>query len=87
MGITFCSSGTSMRWLSFHCVHIKLEFGYVGFCGEGKTGISGEKPSRARLRTSDKLNAHMTPSLGIKPLPYWWEASALNTVPSPLPAG
>ena len=23
---------------------IELEFGSVGFCGEGKTGVSGEKP-------------------------------------------
>jgi len=26
---------------------IELEFGSVGFCGEGKTGEPGEKPLRA----------------------------------------
>ena len=37
---------------------IELEFGSVGFCGDGKTGESGEKPLGARKRTNNKLNPH-----------------------------
>ena len=36
----------------------------------------------ARTRTNNKLNPHITPSLGIEPGPHWREASALTTVPS-----
>ena len=53
----------------------------VGFCGEGKTGAPGGKPLRAEKRTN-KLNPHMTPSLGIKSRPHWWETSALTTTRS-----
>ena len=45
----------------FKCVRsfqIKLEFGSVGVCGEGKTGETGEKPLGARKRTNNKLNPH-----------------------------
>ena len=28
------------------------------------------------MRTNNKLNPHMTPSLGIRPWPHWWEANA-----------
>ena len=66
-------------------VQIKLKFRNVGFWGEGKTGVPGEKPLRARMRTNNKLNPHMMPSPGIKPGPFWLEASALNTAPSLLP--
>ena len=38
------------------------------------------KPLCAEKRTN-KLNPHMTPSLGIEPGPHWWEASALTTAP------
>ena len=31
---------------------IELEFGSVGFWGEGKTGVPGEKPLEAREKTS-----------------------------------
>jgi len=34
----------------------ELEFGCVGFLGEGKTGAPGEKPLGARTRTNNKLN-------------------------------
>ena len=52
MGI---SSGTSTAgWLFVHYVQIELEFGKVGFWGEGKTGEPGEKPLGARTRTSNK---------------------------------
>ena len=73
--------------LLFHCVQIELEFGNVGFWGEGKTGVPGEKSLGARTRTNNtrtnnKLNPHMTPSPGIELGPHWWEASALPTAPS-----
>ena len=44
---------------------IELEFRSVGFWEEGKTAVPGEKPLGARTRTNNKLNPHMTPSLGI----------------------
>ena len=31
---------------------IELEFGSVGFWEEGKTGVPGEKPLEARVRTN-----------------------------------
>ena len=42
---------------------IKLEFGNVAFCGVGKTGVPGEKPLRAREKTKDKFNPHMSSTL------------------------
>jgi len=62
-----------------------LEYGNVGFPGEGKTGVLGEKPLGARTGTNNKLNPHMTPSLGVEPGRHWWVASALVTAPSLLP--
>ena len=64
---------------------IELEFGNVGFRGEGKTGVPGEKPLGARTRTNNKFNPRMTPSPGIEPGPHWWEVSGLTTVPYLLP--
>ena len=55
-------------------IQIELEFGSVGFSGEGKTEVSGDKPLGARTRTNNKLNPHMTPSPGIEPGQHWWEA-------------
>ena len=43
-----------------------------------------EKNSRSRVE-SNKLNPHMTPSLGIELWPHWWEASALPAAPTLLP--
>ena len=63
-------------------IHIKSN---VGFSGEVKTGVPGEKPLGAEKRTN-KLNPHMTPNLGIELALHWWEASALTTAPSLLPA-
>ena len=60
---------------------IKLEFGSVGFRGEGKTGVPGEKPLGARERTNNKLNPHMASTPGVEPGPHWWEASVLTTTP------
>jgi len=65
---------------------IELEFGSVGFWGEGKTGVPGEKPLGARERTNDKLNPHMASTPGVEPGPHWWEASALTTAPPLLPS-
>ena len=73
---------------SFKCVRafqIELEFGSVGFWGEGKTGVPGEKPLTARERTNNKLNPHMVSTPGFEPGPHWWEASALTTAPPLLP--
>ena len=46
--------------------HTKWE---VGFWGQGKTGVPGERPPGAEYRTS-KLNPHITPSLVIEPGPF-----------------
>ena len=51
---------------------IELEFRSVGFWGEGKTGLPGEKPLGARTRTNNKLHPHMTPRLRNRT--HWWEA-------------
>ena len=37
------------------------------FLGEGKTGVTGEKPLRAEKRTNNKLDPHEMPSPGIEP--------------------
>ena len=42
--------------LNARAFRIELEFRNVGFCGEGKTGVRGEKPLRAEKRTNNKLN-------------------------------
>ena len=64
---------------------IKLEFGSVGFLGEGKMGVPREKLLGPRERTNNKLNPHMASTPGFKPGPYGWEASALTTAPPLLP--
>ena len=43
------------------------------------TGVPGEKPLRARERTSNKLNPHMASITGSEPGPHWWEASNLTS--------
>ena len=60
---------------------IELEIGSAGFYGEGKTGLSGQKPLGARERTNNKLNPHKASTPGFEPGPHWWEASALTTTP------
>ena len=60
---------------------VELEFGNVGFCGEGETGVPEEKPLGAKERTKNKLNQHMASTPGVEPVPHWWEASALTTAP------
>ena len=49
---------------------IELEFGGVGFSGEGKTEVPGEKPLGVRERTNNKLNPHMTSTPGVEPGPH-----------------
>ena len=39
---------------------LKLQFGNVGFWGEGKTVVPGEKPLRAEKRTNKNLNPQPT---------------------------
>ena len=59
------------KWFSGRSyIRIELEFGNVGFWGEGKTGVPGEKPLGAEKRTNNKLNPHMTSSPGIEPKPH-----------------
>ena len=58
---------------------IELEFENVGFQGEGKTGVHGEKPLGARERANNKLNPHMASTPGFEHGSHWWEASALTT--------
>ena len=63
---------------------IELEFGNVGFRGEGKAREAGKKTSRSKDK-NNKLNPDITPSPGIEPGPHWWEAGALTAVPSLFP--
>ena len=65
-----------------HMFQIELEFESVGFWGEGKTGVPGEKPVEAKERTNNKLNPHMVSTPGFEPEPHWWETSALTTASS-----
>ena len=37
-------------------IQIELEFGNVGFCGEGKTGVPGEKTSRSKEENQQQKN-------------------------------
>jgi len=64
---------------------IELEFRNVGFLGEGKTGVPGKIPLRARTRTNNKLNPHMAQSLGIEPGPHCPPKIGGRRVLSPLP--
>ena len=48
---------------------------------EGGKPDNPEKTLRARTRTNNKLNPHMTPGPGFEPGPHWREASVLTTAP------
>ena len=48
---------------------VELEFANVGFRGEGKTGVPGEKPVGAKERTNNKHNLHMAWKPGFEPGP------------------
>ena len=55
----------------------------VGFFVRGKPcRVPGEKPLKTESKTN-KLNSHMTPSLGIEPGQHWWQASALSPLRQP----
>ena len=74
-------SGSSCTWFL-----VELEFGNVGFWGEGKTGVQGEKPLGANKRTNSKLYTRMESTPGFaEPRPDWWEASVLTTAASLAP--
>ena len=51
----------------------------------GKLECPEENLSERGRGTNNKLNPHMTLSLGIAPGPHWWEASALSNASSLLP--
>ena len=44
-----------------------MEFRSVGFLGEGKTGVPGEKPLGARTRTNNKLELRSFRPKGVSP--------------------
>ena len=54
---------------------IKLEFGSVGFWGEQKTGVPGEKPLEARTKTNNKLYPHAINAKTWTRVIHWWEAT------------
>ena len=54
------------RVLNARAFRIELEFRNVGFCGEGKTGVPGEKPLGAEKRTNNNTMATMVSSLNKK---------------------
>jgi len=66
----------NMFTCALHTLYINWNLEMLVFSGEGKTGVPREKPLGAMTRTNNKLNPHMSPSLGIEPGPHWWEASA-----------
>ena len=49
---------------------IELRFENVGFKGERKTEVPGEKPLGAREKTNNKLDPHMAPTPGFEPGPH-----------------
>ena len=61
--------------------------GWIGieFLWREENRRTRRKTLRARMRTNNKLNPHMTPGPAIEPGTHWWEVSALTTAPSLLP--
>ena len=53
MGVAHPQSGSPSTWFL-----VELEFGKIGFWGEGKTGVPWEKPLRASERTNNKLHKY-----------------------------
>ena len=62
---TYCSKCVSAFWK-------EVEFGSVGFCGDGKLGEHGRKPCGARRELTTN-STYMTPGEGIEPRLHWWE--------------
>ena len=65
MEVAHPQSGSLSTWFL-----VELEFGNVGFWGEGKTGVPGEKPLGAKERTNNKLNPHIPLTPGYEPGPH-----------------
>ena len=61
-----CQMNLALSYLLGTLPTLELEFGSVGFWGEGKIGVPWEKPLRADKRTNNKLNPHMTLGPGIE---------------------
>jgi len=79
MGKYLERSHISLSWFSCRSsILVELEFGEVLFGGK-KTGEPGEKPSE-----QGENQQQTRPTCGTE-LEYWWEVSALTTVPSLLP--
>ena len=76
---------TSTKSFFVYLIPDWIEIWNVGFWGEGKTGVPGEKPLRAKERTNNKLNPHMASMPGFEPGPHWWGVSALTTAQSLAP--
>ena len=78
MEVAHPQSGSSSTWFL-----VELEFENVGFWGEGKTEVPGEKPLRARERTNNKLNPHMasTPGIWTRATFVWGDCSHHCTIP------
>ena len=51
----------------------------------GKTGVPGEKPLRAKKRTNNKLNSHMTSTPGFELGPHRWEESTITITTCAIP--
>ena len=65
----------------------RMEFGNVGFQGEGKTGVPREKTSWSRVENQQQTQPTYMYDTGSRnqPRTHWWEASALTTAPFLLP--
>ena len=65
MEVAHPPSGSSSTWFL-----VEFESGNVGYWGEGKIEVPGEKPLGVKERTNNKLNPHMasTPVSGL----VWW---------------
>ena len=50
---------------------IEFEVGGVGFCGEAKTRVTGEKPLGVREITNNRLNPRMVSTQGFELRPHW----------------
>ena len=48
----------------------EIEIENVGFFGVGKTGVTGDEPLWAAMKTNKELNPNMTTNLGIAPGPH-----------------
>ena len=73
--------GVSVTYIWKGWFLVELEFGHVGYWGEGKTVVPGEKPLGAKERNNKKLKLHMASTPGFELGPHWWKASTLTTSP------